>query len=193
MSTIAASTILADRFQQLAANRVVHTQNASSIELTASKATNNTSIELPQEIDDLIDYKGYRNKFKKLIREGHLNDLLELAKMARENATEEAPSHYFARATRTTPLPGHEGEPTMWDRSLKHLAKLRKVREQAARIAQKIGAKVDDLKFIYKQIWNGVNVERWAVTAEEVRHDKPGQGRVKHFAWLCLNEKRLTV
>ena len=41
--------------------------------------------------------------------------------------------------------------------------------------------------------WNGVNVERWAVVAEEIRHDKPGQSREKHFAWLCVNEKQLAM
>jgi hypothetical protein len=46
--------------------------------------------------------------------------------------------------------------------------------------------------FIYKQIWRGVNVERWAVAAEEVRHDKPGQSKEKYFAWMCVNEQRLS-
>ena len=37
------------------------------------------------------------------------------------------------------------------------------------------------------------NVERWAIAAEEVRHDKSGQSRVKYFAWLCVNEQRLAI
>jgi len=56
-------------------------------------------------------------------------------------------------------------------------------------VARRLGTKVN--KFTYKQIWNGVNVERWAVAAEEIRHDKPGQSRERHFAWLCANEQRL--
>jgi len=41
-------------------------------------------------------------------------------------------------------------------------------------------------------IAQGVNIVCWAVAAEEVSHDQPGQRRAKYFAWLCLNEKRLT-
>jgi|SRR5579871_65156 len=165
-----------------------------SIENTGSTVTTNNSIEIPQEIDDLIDNKAYRNKFKSLIKKGHLNDLLELAKIARANATKEAPSHWFARATRTTPLPGYEGEPTYWQRSLANLAKLRKVAQQAAYTAQKLGVKVAHfLRYIYKQVWRGVNTIRWACLAAETPHQKPGQGVLQYFAWLCLNEKRLTV
>jgi len=54
-------------------------------------------------------------------------------------------------------------------------------------VSSDVGTKVN--KFIYKQIWKGVNVERWAVQAEEMRHDKPNQSREKHFAWLCVNER----
>jgi hypothetical protein len=153
------------------------------IELTASKTINNTSIELPPEIDNLIDNKMYRNKFKKLVREGHMRDLLELAALAR---TKDNPSHWFARATKTTTAPGQEGKPTNWERALKYLAKLHQVAATAERVAKRLGSKVN--MFIYKQIWKGVNVERWAVQAEEMRHDKPGQNRMKHFIWLCVHE-----
>ena len=54
-------------------------------------------------------------------------------------------------------------------------------------MARRIGTKVN--KFIYKQIWKGVNVERWAIQAEEVQHSKSGQSKEKHFSWLCLNER----
>ena len=37
------------------------------------------------------------------------------------------------------------------------------------------------------------DVERWAVAAEEIGHDKPGQSRVKHFAWLCAHEQQITA
>jgi hypothetical protein len=150
--------------------------------------TNNASIELPQAIDDAIDNKVYRNKFKNLIREGHLRDLLELAALAR---TKDNPSHWFARATKTTASPGREGKPTNWERTLKYLAKLRQVAMTAERVAKRIGTKVNN--FIDQQIWKGVSVERWAIAAQEVRHDKPGQSRVKYFAWLCVNERRLAL
>jgi len=42
--------------------------------------------------------------------------------------------------------------------------------------------------FVYKQIWAGRNVERWAVAAEEVSHDKPKQSRGRLFAYLCKQE-----
>jgi hypothetical protein len=31
-------------------------------------------------------------------------------------------------------------------------------------------------------------VERWADLAQEVPHDKPGQGAAKYFTWLCRRE-----
>jgi len=49
------------------------------------------------------------------------------------------------------------------------------VAQKAEQIARRLGTQINN--FIYKQIWRGVNVERWAVAAEEVRHDKPGQSR----------------
>ncbi|HEY7348101.1 MAG TPA: hypothetical protein VH599_07245 [Ktedonobacterales bacterium] len=186
MSTIQLSEALQGRYGARVSQR--QKCNEASIEDTVSTVTNNTSIELPQEIDDLIDNKMYRNKFKKLVREGHTRDLLELAAIAR---TKDKPSHWFARATKTTAAPGQEGTPTNWERALKYLAKLRQVAQTAERVAKRIGTKVNS--FIYKQIWKGVNVERWAITAEEVKHDKPGQGRAKHFAWLCINERQLAA
>ena len=72
-----------------------------------------------------------------------------------------------------------------------YFAKLAEVAHKAERVVRRLGIKVN--KFIYKQIWKGVNVERWAIAAQEIKHDKPGQSREKHFAWLCLNEQRLAV
>ena len=154
----------------------------ASIENTVSKAiTNNTSIELPQEIKELITGNDFwvdakTNRYKKLIREGHLDKLLRLAKMA---YGKEKPANWFATACSVK----------AWERTLAYLAKLKEVARKAEHVARRLGTKVN--KFIYKQIWNGVNVERWAVAAEEIRHDKPGQSREKHFAWLCVNEQRL--
>ncbi len=154
----------------------------ASIENTVSKAiTNNTSIELPQEIKALITGNDFwvnakSNRYKKLIREGHLDTLLRLAKMA---YGKEKPANWFATACSVK----------AWERTLAYFAKLKEVARKAEHVARRLGTNVN--KFIYKQIWKGVNVERWAVAAEEIKHDKPGQSREKHFAWLCVNEQRL--
>lgn len=70
------------------------TNPGSSIEKTVGN--NTSSIELLAVIDDLIDNKMYRNKFRKLIREGHLRGLLELAEQA---GSKDKPSHWFAKVT----------------------------------------------------------------------------------------------
>ncbi len=68
-----------------------------------------------------------------------------------------------------------------WQRTLEYLVKLAKVQETAVRVAQKLRTEVT--RFIYQQIWRGVNVERWADTAAEV-----GEHRAKYFTWLCIRE-----
>ncbi len=195
MNALSAGAVLQTRYANLKQKR------SDSIELINIRTTNNNSIEsqpaiknvpdqgnIPDEVDALIDNKLYRNKFKKLIREGHEQALRQLAAVAQ---TKNQPSHFFAKWTRTTPEPGKADQPTNWQRTLQWLAKAREVARKAAYVAAKLNIAVS--KFIYKQIWKGVNVERWAVTAEEIRHDKPGQSREKYFAWLCLNEKRLAI
>jgi hypothetical protein len=158
-----------------------------SIETNEGKTTNNTSIELPSEIKQLITGSDYwvnakSNRYRKLIREGHLDKLLALAKMANDKATDEHPSHWFARAC----------SKARWEKyTLPYFAKLAEVAGKADRVARRLGTKVN--RFIYKQIWKGVNVERWAALAEEVRHDKPGQGTLRHFAWLCTHERELAA
>lgn len=152
----------------------------TSIETNTSKAlTNSTSIELPQEIKELISgsdfwVKAKTNRYKKLIREGHIEKLLQLAKMARDKNN---PANWFAKVC----------SKVAWERTLAYFAKLAEVRQKAENVAQRIGTEVN--KFIYKQIWKGVLVERWAVKAQETKHDKPNQSRVKYFAWLCTHEK----
>jgi hypothetical protein len=156
--------------------------NDASIENTvSSNTTNKTSIELPEEIKALTTGNDFwvnakSNRYKKLIREGHLDKLLALANMAHSKNN---PANWFATAC----------SKATWERTLAYFAKLKEVARKAEHVARRLGTNVN--KFIYKQIWNGVNVERWAVAAEEIRHDKPGQSREKHFAWLCVNEKRL--
>ena len=73
----------------------------------------------------------------------------------------------------------------------KSLVVILEVAAKAAEVARRLSTNVNN--FIYKQIWKGVNVVRWAVAAEEVRHDQPGQSREKYFAWLCANEHRLAL
>jgi hypothetical protein len=151
-------------------------QSTSSIELCVN--TSNTSIELPPELERLnvgSDYwrlkKG--NRYRKLIREGYLRNLLELATMA---ATKDNPAHWFATVCSVK----------QWERTLEFLAKLGEVQETAVRVAEKLATEVT--KAIYWLVWRGASVERWADTAREVPHDKPGQSKIKHFAWLCRRE-----
>jgi hypothetical protein len=183
MSTESTAELLAERFQQF---KQVKSNSDSSIETNAGNTTNNSSIEtqavnnqLPNEITELITGSDYwvnakSNRYRKLIREGHIEKLLELAKMAQ---TKDNPANWFAKAC----------SKAAWERTLAYFAKLSEVAHTAERVARRVGTKVN--KFIYKQIWKGVNVERWAIQASEVRHNKPGQSALKHFAWLCKNEK----
>ena len=155
----------------------------ASIENTvSSNTTNNTSIELPAEIKGLITGTDYwvnlkTLRYKKLIREGHLDKLLHLARAAQTKGT---PANWFAAAC----------SKKRWEKyTLPYFTKLKEVAQKAEAVVHRLGTQIN--RFIYKQIWKGVNVERWAVAAEEIRHDKPGQSREKHFAWLCQNEQRL--
>ena len=181
MSTLSAGAILQARYADFKQKQC---NDDASIENNVNKAiTNNTSIELPQEIKELITGNDFwvnakTNRYKKLIREGHLDKLLELAKMAR---VKNNPANWFAKAC----------SKLAWERTLAYFAKLKEVARKAEHVARRLSTKVN--KFIYKQIWKGVNVERWAVAAEEIGHDKPGQSREKLFAWLCVNEKLLAV
>ena len=210
-TTQSAGMLLGERYRQLLAQKEqarlqqstqpsanqlqVSSDEVSSIENTVVKLTNNTSIEtsavklteqgivtaqdLPTEIKQLITGNDYwvlakSNRYKKLIREGHLEKLLELAKMAQNK---DNPANWFAKAC----------SKAAWERTLAYFTKLTEVAHTAEQVARRVGTKVN--KFIYKQIWKGVNVERWAVQAEEMKHDKRGQSREKHFAWLCVNER----
>jgi hypothetical protein len=180
MNTLSAGAVLQARYASLKQKQV---NDDASIETTVGITTNNTSIELPQEIKELITGTDYwvnakSNRYKKLIREGHLDKLLQLATMAH---SKNSPANWFAKAC----------SKLAWERTLAYFAKLAEVAHQAERVARRIGTKVN--KFIYKQIWKGVNVERWAIAAEEISHNKPGQSREKLFAWLCVNEKRLAI
>ena len=152
----------------------------ASIENTASKLTTNTSIELPQEIKELITGSDFwinakTNRYLMLVRQGHGPLLLQLA---REAQTKRHPANWFAAAA----------SKTRWQQTLDYAKKLADVTKQAAYTAQKLGTEVT--KFIYKQVWRGVATVRLACLAAETPHNKPGQSRVRHFAWLCLREQR---
>lgn len=179
MDTTTPNTIFADRFRKLKAQH--HQTNSSSIETNVSNTTNTNSIELPSEITALITGTEYwirakSNRYKKLIREGHLSKLLELARMAK---TKDNPANWFAKAC----------SKAAWERTLAYFAKLSQVAQKADRVARRLSTQVN--RFIYQQIWKGVNVERWAAWAQEMPHNKTGQNKLKHFAWLCLHERSL--
>ena len=87
------------------------------------KAVGDTSIELPAAITNLITGNEYwvtakSNRYKKLIREGHLDNLLELAKLA---LTKDNPAHWFAKVCSVK----------AWERTLDFLKKLYDVRRKA--------------------------------------------------------------
>lgn len=147
------------------------------------KGNANTSIELPAAITNLITGSEFwvtakSNRYRKLIREGHLDNLLELAKLA---LTKDNPAHWFAKVCSIK----------AWERTLDFLKKLNDVRMKAAQVTKRIGESMTT--FVYKQIWAGKNVERWAVDAEEVRHNKPNQSKGRLFAFLCKKEGQGTA
>ncbi len=179
MSTLSAGAVLQARYARLKLNQ---SNDGTSIESTVGNTTNNASIELSAEIKALITGSDYwvlakTNRYKKLIREGHLDKLLHLA---REAQTKENPANWFAAAC----------SKARWERyTIPYFAKLQEVARKAENVARRLGTHVN--RFIYQQIWKGVQVERWAIQAAEVRHDKPNQSRQRHFAWLCLHERLL--
>ncbi len=145
-----------------------------------NKRNDDTSIELPAAITKLITGNEYwiqakSNRYKKLIKEGHLDNLLELAKLA---LTKHNPANWFAKVCSVK----------AWERTLDFLKKLNNVRQKAIQVTKRIGESMTT--FVYKQIWAGRNVERWAVAAEEMRHDKPKQSRGRLFAYICKQEEQ---
>jgi hypothetical protein len=152
-------------------------KRAASIEKKGSiPTTNSIETALPKEIDALItgnDYwhKAKSNRYKKLIREGHLNDLLELVAQA---STKNVPANWFAKAA----------SKAQWERTLDFLAKLREVAHNAAEVAKRLVVQPEQMKAIYKACWRyGNAVISKAVTAQETGRDK-----FKYFNWLCRYE-----
>jgi hypothetical protein len=133
-------------------------------ELKRNKKTtsrSDTSIELPDGVVRLITGSDYwinakTNRYKKLIREGYLKDLLEIAEMAKDR---DNPAHWFARTC----------SKVMWDRTLKFLEKRRRLSREASLAAERC----DIPKYlILKKAWQGANVMLAAVTASEVGRDQ---------------------
>ena len=170
------NTLLAARYGQHASRRSSLAKQQDKTSIEGNVSNNNTSIELPAEILALIDNKAYINRHSKLYRL-YPRELMELARIARTKAK---PSNWYATATKKGNAEGHEDHfvavTLKWVRET-----VLSVQKTAARVAAKIGTDVTN--FIYKQVWQGVNVERWADTAAEV-----GRHKGKHFAWLCKRE-----
>ncbi len=116
MNALSAGAVLSARYASFQQKKQCN--DDASIENTVSKdITNKTSIELPQEIKELITGNNFwvdakSNRYKKLIREGHLDKLLRLAKMA---YGKEKPANWFATACSVK----------AWERTLAYLAKLK--------------------------------------------------------------------
>lgn len=140
---------------------------------TDSKANNNTSIELPVEIASLITGSDYwktakQNRYKKLIRDGFMTELMQLAEIAQ---TKKAPANWFAKVA----------SKAQWERTLEFIAKIRKVAQDAAEVAKRLAVPSDNMKAIYKACWQlGGGVIRHAVTAQET-----GKDPYRYFNWLC--------
>lgn len=137
----------------------------ASIDNTVSNIS--TSIDIPVIIENLIDNKMYRNKFKFLIRQGHIQPLLQLAEMS---TRKDAPSHWFAIVT----------SKKNWERTLVFLAKLASMAAVVDRIMERLDVGELAKPLVYKAVWHlGFTAERFAITAQEIGRDK-----IKLFAWL---------
>src|SRR6266567_8544760 len=124
-ATTAFNALAATRLQAM---REQHDQKQKEIKI---KAGSDTSIELPAAITNLITGSEFwvtakSNRYKKLIREGHLDNLLELAKLA---LTKDNPAHWFAKVCSVK----------AWERTLDFLKKLDTVRRKADQVAKRIG------------------------------------------------------
>lgn len=152
----------------------------ASIEEAVSNTTT-SSIEIPAAVDNLIDNKMYYNKFRKLIREGHLSDLLELAELA---ASKEKPSHWFAMVTAKR----------RWEQTLKFLTKAREIAAKVAEVAKRVKVPAQKLGVVYKACWSLKDLAiRNAALAADVVAEKGGDD-FKLFTWLCWkNPKHQTV
>jgi hypothetical protein len=171
----ALGTLAASRLQALRASYTTKPKKET-------ETNDNNSIELPEAIKKLntgSDYwvKAKANRYKKLIRDGHVHDLLELARLAPQMATKADPSHWFAKVCSVK----------AWERTQDFLKKLRAARQKAQQVMERLGSDMAERmqKFVYKQVWSYRSVERHATAAQEI-----GRNRHKLFAWLCQREGR---
>ncbi|MER0445976.1 hypothetical protein ABR738_15645 [Streptomyces sp. Edi4] len=122
--------------------------------------------EIPQVVDELIDNKMYRNKFKALIRRGHLQDLLDLVEVAH---TKEKPSRWFASVTAKK----------CWERTLDFLAKMREVQRVVQEVRKRITVPAKSVGAVFKAAWrHRQGAVRFAVTAAET-------GKTHPFGLFC--------
>ena len=136
---------------------------ASSIEIKAN--TSNTSIEIPEQIDALIDNKMFRNKFRSLIKRGFLSQLTQLAEIAKSKT---APSRWFAKAT----------SKAMWDRTLRFLEECANMYETAVQVARNL--RTDVSLFVLKACWKlRGDAVRMSVEANET-----GKRPLHLFLWM---------
>ncbi|HEX4204299.1 MAG TPA: hypothetical protein VHZ51_08920, partial [Ktedonobacteraceae bacterium] len=127
-----------------------------------AEGNGNNSIELPAAIKNLITGSDFwviakTNRYKKLIREGHLRDLLELANIA---LTKNNPANWFAKVCSVK----------AWERTLDFLKKLYLVRKETEAVLSRIGKGVE--KLVYKHAWAGKSVERYAIAAQKIGKDR---------------------
>ncbi len=157
------ATILGSTAVSLAIPNHTRTSLSSIEDVALIKSPN--SIEIPGEIDALIDNKMFRNKFKSLIKRGFLQELVQLAEIAQKK---ERPSHWFAKVTAKA----------MWERTLKFLEECQKVAQIAAEVAEKLGTIVS--RPILKVCWKiGTSAYKLAAQAKE-----SGRKPLHLFLWL---------
>src|SRR5258708_39905285 len=129
MNALSAGAVLSARYAGLKQKQL--SDNASIENTVSSNITNKTSIELPQEIKALITGNDFwvnakSNRYKKLIREGHVDKLLALANMAR---VKNNPANWFAKAC----------SKATWERTLAYFAKLKEVDRKAEHCRRRLG------------------------------------------------------
>ncbi|WP_146063451.1 hypothetical protein [Streptomyces sp. SM11] len=148
---------MAERIGATLERRNFYRRNESSSSVSSIEATQ----EIPQVIDDLIDNKMYRNKFKALIRRGHLQDLLDLVEVAH---TKEKPSRWFATVTAKK----------CWERTLDFLKKLRKVERLVQEVGKRLTVPASNLGAVFKAAWRHQDATvRMAVRAAETGKKHP--------------------
>jgi molybdenum cofactor biosynthesis enzyme MoaA len=164
----AIGSLLESRMASIELRRV--NTNSSSIEPARAQTQSASTDDIPEEIDALIDNKNYRNKFRVLIRQGHLDDLLELASFAREK---KAPSRWFSVVTAKR----------NWQASLKFLAELRNVNQLVEQVTVRLRVPQTSIRAVYKACWRyGEATIQKAVTAAEI-----GRDPFRLFCWLCYS------